>query len=115
MTPAGVGAHFPSDVANAQDWQVPLHEELQHKPSTQNPLEHSPAQPQACPLDLSPVPLLFAHAESDEASGADTPSVDEVALQPPTAAAITSAANTQILTDLLVVIGAPKQEMTVHA
>ena len=40
----------------AQDWQVPLQAELQHRPSTQLPLAHSDASEQVCPWSFLQAP-----------------------------------------------------------
>lgn len=113
--PEGISAHLPRDVGNPQDWQTPSQAESQQTPSAQFPLEHSPAQVQVCPLDLSPVPLVFVHAASVEASFGGVAPASRFAstevLHPTAPVMITtaSAASPQILTDLfLVPIGYPK-------
>ena len=52
--------HVPTEPARLHAAQVPAHAELQHTPSTQLPLEHSPAREHAVPLPKSahaPAPL----------------------------------------------------------
>jgi hypothetical protein len=57
--------------------QMPAHRLLQHTPSAQNPLAHSPPPVQACPSDFLHVP------EAHEYPGAQSPSVEHEALQAP--------------------------------
>jgi len=52
--PAGTGAQVPSDVDSAQLRQLPAQAVAQQTPSPQNPLVHSAAAEQGCPIDLRP-------------------------------------------------------------
>jgi hypothetical protein len=54
--PAARDRHFPSADCVPQDLQVSVQAVSQHRPSTQNPLLHSPAQPQVAPFGFVPPP-----------------------------------------------------------
>jgi len=54
--PAGTNEQVPGDPCTSHALQVSVQDVLQQTPSTQNPLAHSPAQPQAWPFILPPAP-----------------------------------------------------------
>ena len=59
--PDGTGAQVPSEVDSAQLRQVPVQAALQQTPSAQNPLTHSLAAAQGCPMGFWPqLPLTQA-------------------------------------------------------
>lgn len=44
--------HVPTEPVKSHAWHWPVHDELQHTPSTQAPLAHSPPPPQGSELGL---------------------------------------------------------------
>jgi hypothetical protein len=52
--PTGTRLQVPTAPWTLQDLHVSVQAEEQHTPSTQNPLVHSPSQPQAPPFALCP-------------------------------------------------------------
>lgn len=67
--PAGTNPQIPGAPGVLQALQVSVQAVLQQTPSTQKPLEQSPAQPHACPLVLCiafvPVQATRAGASAD--------------------------------------------------
>jgi hypothetical protein len=53
-TPTGTKLQVPTAPWTLQDLHVSVQADEQHTPSTQNPLVHSPSQPQAAPFALCP-------------------------------------------------------------
>jgi hypothetical protein len=75
---AGTSVHVPRVPGSAQERHVPSHVVEQHAPSTQKPLKHSLAAPQAAPLARRPVQAWFWHVSP----GAQSASPLHVVSQP---------------------------------
>lgn len=52
--PTGTELHVPTEPATAQDWQAPVHAELQQTPCAQTADTHSAFPPHVCPFGLRP-------------------------------------------------------------
>jgi hypothetical protein len=53
---AGTGEHVPTEPVTLHDWHCAVHAELQHTPSTQYPLPHSPFVEQLAPFVFVQLP-----------------------------------------------------------